>query len=41
MIHVVGRIERRFPASSGRIVGALLALSASALAIGIGLILLK
>jgi hypothetical protein len=41
MIHVVKLIERRFPNSSGRIIGSLLAASVSALAIGIGLLLLK
>jgi hypothetical protein len=41
MIHVVKLIERRFPNAGGRIVTSLVALSASALAIGIGLMLLK
>jgi hypothetical protein len=40
MLHVVKQIQRHFPNSSPRIVGALVALSASALAIGIGLMLL-
>jgi hypothetical protein len=41
MIHVVKLIQRRYPNSSGRIIGSLFALSASALAIGIGLMLLN
>ena len=40
MIHVVKLIERRFPNSNGRIISSLFALSASALAIGIGIMLL-
>ena len=40
MIHVVKLIRRRFPDSSGRIISSLVALSASALAIGIGILLL-
>jgi hypothetical protein len=41
MVHVVKLIQRRYPNSSGRIIGSLFALSASALAIGIGLMLLN
>jgi hypothetical protein len=40
MLHVVKLIQRRFPNSNGRIVGSLFALSVSALAIGIGLMLM-
>ena len=40
MIHVMKLIQRRFPNSSGRIISSLIALSASALAIGIGIMLL-
>jgi hypothetical protein len=41
MMHVVKLIQRRYPNSSPRIIGSLFALSASALAIGIGLMLLN
>ena len=41
MLHVVRLIERRFPNAGSRIVTSLLALSASALAIGVGIMLLK
>jgi hypothetical protein len=41
MIHVVKLIERRFPNSGARIISTLFALSASALAIGIGILLLR
>jgi hypothetical protein len=41
MIHVVRQIQRHFPNSGNRVVATLLALSASALAIGIGIMLLK
>ncbi len=37
MLHVVKKIERRYPQSSGRIVGALCALSGLALLLGIAL----
>jgi hypothetical protein len=40
MLHVVKQIQRHFPQAGGRIVAALVALSASALAIGVGLMLL-
>ena len=40
MIHVVKLIERRFPKAGDRIVLSLLALSASALAVGLGILLL-
>jgi hypothetical protein len=40
MIHVMKLIQRRFPNSSGRIISSLFALSASALAIGLGIMLL-
>lgn len=39
MIHVVKLIERRFPNSGNRIVTSLFALSAAALAIGVGMLL--
>jgi hypothetical protein len=39
VLHVVKQIERRFPRQGGRIVTALLAVSAAALALGIGLML--
>jgi hypothetical protein len=39
VLHVVKQIERRFPNQGSRIVTALLAVSAAALAIGIGLML--
>jgi hypothetical protein len=41
MLHVVKLIERRFPNAGNRVVASLLALSASALAVGIGILLLK
>jgi hypothetical protein len=41
MIHVLKLIERRFPKTSGRIISSFFAISASALAIGIGILLLK
>jgi hypothetical protein len=41
MVHVVKLIHRRFPNAGGRIVSSLFALSASALAIGVGLLLLN
>jgi hypothetical protein len=41
MIHVVKLINRRFPNAGGRVVSSLFALSASALAIGVGLLLLR
>lgn len=41
MLHVVKLIERRFPNAGNRVITSLVALSASALAIGIGLMLLK
>lgn len=41
MLHVVKLIKRRFPNSGNRIIASLVALSASALAIGVGLMLLK
>ena len=41
MIHVLKLIERRFPKASGRIISSLFAISVSALAIGIGIMLLK
>jgi hypothetical protein len=40
MLHVVKQIQRHYPKARGRIVSTLIALSASALAIGIGLMLL-
>jgi hypothetical protein len=39
MLHVVKQIQRHFPNQGGRVVTALVALSASALAVGIGLML--
>jgi hypothetical protein len=41
MLHVVKQIQRHFPNQGSRVVGALVALSASALAIGLGLMLWK
>jgi hypothetical protein len=41
MIHVVKLIERRFPNAGNRVIASLLAISTSALAIGVGLMLLK
>jgi hypothetical protein len=41
MLHVVKQIQRRFPNNGGRITASLVALSACALAIGVGLLLLK
>jgi hypothetical protein len=41
MIHVVKLVRRRFPKLGDRIVTSLFALSASALAIGIGVMLLN
>jgi hypothetical protein len=41
MIHVVKLLKRRFPNRSSRIVSSLFALSASALILGMGLLLLK
>jgi len=41
MLHVVRQIQRRFPNSQSRVVPTMLALSASALLIGIGLMLLR
>ena len=41
MIHVVRQFQRRFPNYGNRVVATLLALSASALAIGLGVMLLK
>jgi hypothetical protein len=41
MIHVVKLVRRRFPNAGGRIVSSMLLVSASALAIGVGLLLLK
>jgi hypothetical protein len=40
MIHVVKLINRRFPNAGGRIVTSLVALSASALVAGLGILLL-
>jgi hypothetical protein len=40
MLHVVKQIERHFPNRGRRITAGLVALSASALALGIGLLLL-
>jgi hypothetical protein len=40
MLHIVKLVERRYPQASGRIIGALFALSLSALAVGVGLALL-
>lgn len=39
MLHIVHLIERRFPGHSSRIIAALVLFSASALAIGTGLLL--
>jgi hypothetical protein len=39
MLHVVKQIERRFPNQGSRIVTVLVALSASALVVGIGMML--
>ena len=39
MLHVLRQIERRFPEQSGRIVVVAVLASASALAIGVGLLL--
>jgi hypothetical protein len=41
MIHVVKLVRRRFPKLGDRIVTTLFALSASALAVGLGIMLLK
>ena len=41
MIHVVKLVRRRFPKQGDRIVTTLFALSASALAVGLGIMLLK
>jgi hypothetical protein len=41
MIHVVKLINRRFPNAGDRIVSSLVAVSASALATGMGLLLLS
>jgi hypothetical protein len=41
MLHVVKLIERRFPKASDRIISGLFALSLSALAIGVGLAMLR
>ena len=41
MLHVVKQIQRHFPNQGSRIVTGLVVLSASALAIGIGLLLLN
>jgi hypothetical protein len=41
MLHVVKLIQRRYPVSSRPIIASLLALSVSALAIGIGIMLLR
>jgi hypothetical protein len=41
MLHVVKQIQRHFPNQSSRIVTGLVALSASALLIGVGLMLLN
>jgi hypothetical protein len=41
MIHVVKLLKRRFPNHGSRIVSSLVALSASALVLGMGLLLLK
>lgn len=40
-MHIVKLVHRRFPNSSGAIIGLLSLLSISALALGIGLLLLK
>jgi hypothetical protein len=41
MLHVVKQIQRHFPNQSSRIVAGLVALSASAMLVGVGLLLLK
>jgi hypothetical protein len=41
MLHIVKLVRRRFPNTGGRIVNTLFAISASALALGIGIMLLK
>ena len=41
MLHVVHMIQRRYPRASGKIVGTLVILSASCLALGIGLLLFQ
>jgi hypothetical protein len=41
MVHILKLIKRRFPNSGDRIVNSLFLLSASALAIGVGIMLLK
>ena len=41
MLHVIRQIENRFPGTQGRIVPIAVAFSASALAIGLGILLLK
>jgi hypothetical protein len=41
MLHVVKQIERHFPNQGSRLITALIALSASALAVGVGLMLLR
>jgi hypothetical protein len=41
MLHVVKQIQRHYPNQRSRIVTSLLALSASALLVGLGLLLLK
>jgi hypothetical protein len=41
MLHVVKQIQRHFPNQSSRVVTGLIALSASALLVGVGLLLLR
>jgi hypothetical protein len=41
MVHVIKLIRRRFPNAGGHVVTTLFALSASALAVGIGILMLK
>ena len=41
MLHVVKLIQGRFPNSSNRIIGTLLVISASAMAVGVGILLLN
>lgn len=41
MLHIKKLIERRFPRSAPKIIGTLFVLSASALAVGVGMMLLQ
>ncbi|MDA1054015.1 MAG: hypothetical protein O3C40_26495 [Planctomycetota bacterium] len=41
MLHIIKLIKRRFPNASGKIITTLVLVSASALAIGVGFLLLR